>query len=88
MMTVTIEIKNQGTLNLLQELESLGFIQMQPPLLKNTAQGNTPSNRWLRGSCRNLPEGSVNDFLARCRADKERELAIEKHQEEKRSRHV
>jgi len=31
-----------------------------------------------------LHKGSVEDFLADCRADKERELAIEKRQEEDR----
>jgi hypothetical protein len=46
----------------------------------------TEPNRWLRGCCKNQPGGSVDDFLTNCRSDKERELAIEKRQEE-RPRH-
>ena len=84
-MTVTIEIKNRGTLNLLRELEALGLIRVQTPSSRNTMQKEPPPNRWLRGSCKNLPENSVDEFLARCRADKEKELAAEKHQEEERT---
>ena len=43
-------------------------------------------HRWLRGCCKNVPGGSVEDFLARCREDKEHELAIEKRQKEERVR--
>jgi hypothetical protein len=46
----------------------------------------TSTNRWLRGCCKNQPGGSVDDFLTHCHSDKERELAIEKRQEEERSR--
>jgi len=80
-MTLTIEIKNRGTLNLLRELEALGLIRVQAPSTRNAAQKESPPNRWLRGSCKNLPEGSVAEFLTRCRADKERELATEKYQD-------
>jgi hypothetical protein len=45
-------------------------------------------NRWLRGCCKNQPGGSVDDFLTHCHSDKEREIAIEKRQEEERSRHA
>jgi hypothetical protein len=44
------------------------------------------SFRWLRGIHKGIPGGSVDDFLARCREDKEHELAIEKRQEEERKR--
>ena len=61
---------------------------------ETTVQENPPpyagedkrSFRWLRGCCENIPGGSVEDFLARCREDKEHELAIEKRQEEERAR--
>ena len=80
-MTLTIELKNQGTLNLLRELESLGLIHMQSPP-GNIQRESGHSKRWLRGCCKDLPEGSVDEFLARCRIDKQLELAIEKRQEQ------
>ena len=86
-MTVTIEVKSQGTLNLLQDMEGLGLIHIYAPSsLDNTktVPGDSNSYSWLRGCCKNLPGGSVDEFLANCRADKERELAIEKRQEEER----
>jgi len=46
----------------------------------------TPPYQWLRGCCKDIPGGSVEDFLARSRADKEHELEIEKRQEEERAR--
>jgi len=49
-------------------------------------QENPPPYQWLRGCCKGKPEGSVENFLARCREDKEYELAIEKRQEEERAR--
>jgi hypothetical protein len=88
-MTVTIEVKNQGTLNLLQNLEGLGLIHIQAPVFRygtQTVTEDASPNRWLRGCCKDLPEGSVDNFLAHCRADKEREIAIEKRQEEERAR--
>ena len=50
------------------------------------AEEDKNSYQWLRGCCENVPGGSVEDFLARCREDKEHELAIEKRQEEERAR--
>ena len=96
-MTVTVEIKNPGTLNLLRNLEDMGLIHLQPsgevPAPNNTAESShelakedKPPYHWLRGCCKNIPGGSVDDFLARSRADKEHELAIEKRQEEERAR--
>jgi len=88
-MTVTVEIMNRGSLNLLKELENLGLIHLQPSVPQNAAEtaGEVPPPyQWLRGCCKNVPEGSVDDFLARSREDKEYELAIEKRQEEERVR--
>jgi len=42
----------------------------------------------LRGIHKNIPDASVDEFLSRCREDKERELAVEKHQQEERNRHA
>ena len=42
----------------------------------------------LRGIHKNIPGASVDEFLSRCREDKERELAIEKRQQEERNRHA
>ena len=47
---------------------------------------NPPPYQWLRGCCKNIPGGSVDDWLARSHEDKEYELAIEKRQEEERTR--
>jgi hypothetical protein len=83
-MTITIEVINQKTINLLREMEKLGLIHMQisvPHVVENTIFDNERSNRWLRGCCKNLPEGSVDDFFERCRADKKCELGKENHQE-------
>ena len=91
-MQVTIEVKNKGTLNLLRELEVIGFIQVQTPVLKdteNSAQFFTEQKRdWRRfeGCCKNSSNGSVDEFLARCREDKKYELAIEQRDEEERAR--
>ena len=88
-MTVTVEIVNHGTLNLLKDLENLGLIHVQPSVPHNaekTAEESPPPYQWLRGCCKNVPGGSVEDFLARSREDKEHELAIEKRQEEERAR--
>ena len=42
----------------------------------------------LRGIHKNIPGASVDEFLSRCREDKERELAIEKRQQEERNHHA
>ena len=71
---------NQGTLTLLKDMEGMGLIHIQATASPDNAKTEPDSNRhnrWLRGCCKNLPEGSVDNFLADCRADKERELAIE-----------
>ena len=53
---------------------------------EKTDQEEEPSYHKLRGCHKNIPGGSVEDFLARSRADKEHELEIEKRQEEERTR--
>jgi hypothetical protein len=53
---------------------------------ETTVHENPPAYQWLRGCCENIPGGSVEDFLARCREDKEHEFAIERRQEEERAR--
>jgi hypothetical protein len=89
-MTVTVEVKNQKTLDLLKAIEGVGLIHVNSPkptqIAVKTEQGETPPYHWLRGCCKNIPGGSVEDFLARCREDKEHELEIEKRQEEERAR--
>jgi hypothetical protein len=89
-MTVTVEVKNQKTLDLLKAIEGVGLIHVNSPLSARPArkadEGGTPPYRWLRGCCKDLPGGSVENFLARCREDKEHELEIERRQEEERAR--
>jgi hypothetical protein len=61
---------------------------------ETTVQENPPpyagedkcSFQWMRGIHAGIPGASVENFLARCREDKEHELAIEKRQEEERAR--
>jgi len=82
---------NQRTFNLLREMEGLGLIHVHPPVFQSAekpAPENGSSNRWLRGCCKDLPEGSVNEFLERCRIDKDRERAAETREGAEPSRHV
>ena len=88
-MTVTVELINKGSLNLLKEMENLGLINLHTSVSLNsekTSQENKASYLSFRGCSKNLPGGSVDDFLARCREDKEHEFAIERRQEEERER--
>ena len=88
-MTVTLEVINRKTLNLLNDLESMGLIHVQPPVPQNaveTAEEDKRSFQRFRGIHAGLHGGSVEEFLAGCREDKEHELAIEKRQEEERAR--
>jgi len=56
------------------------------PMTVNEVQEEKPSYHWLRGCHKGIPGASVEDFLARSRADKEHELEIERRQEEERRR--
>jgi len=87
-MTVTVEVMNQKTLNVLDALESVGLIHVKHPVPQDVPKTTEKASpyQWLRGCCENKPGASVEDFLARCREDKEYELAIEKRQEEERAR--
>jgi len=80
---------NQRTLNLLRDMEGLGLIHVNSPIPPRTAEkteeGEKPSYHWLRGIHKNIPGASVENFLARCRADKEHELEIERRQQEERA---
>jgi hypothetical protein len=92
-MTVTLEVKNQGTYDLLKAIEGLGLIHLNAPMppqtAEKTAQEEKRPYRSLRGCCKDLlPGASVENFLADCRADKERELEIERRQEEERARYA
>jgi hypothetical protein len=86
LMIVTVEVTNQKTFDLLKAIEGLGLIHVTPPAPPQTAEEKKPSYNWMRGCCKGIPGGSVEDFLARSRADKEHELEIEKRQEEERAR--
>ena len=88
-MTVTVEIMKHGTLNLLRALENLGLIHVQPSVSPDTetpTQDNEHSFQRFQGIHAGLHGGSVEEFLAGCREDKEHEFAIEKRQEEERVR--
>jgi len=88
MTTVTVEVMNPKTLDLLKSIEGLGLIHVKSPeaqTAEKTEQKKEPPHRWMRGCSKGIPGGSVEDFLADCRKDKERELEIERRQEEERA---
>jgi hypothetical protein len=89
-MTVTVEVKNQKTFDLLRAIEDLGLIHVNSPIPQKTddktEQKEKPSYHSLMGCHKGIPGASVEDFFARSRADKEHELEIEKRQEEERRR--
>ena len=88
-MILTVEVIENAAINLLNDLENMGLIHVKPAISQNdkkTAEEDSPPYQWLRGCCENQPGGSVEDFLSRSREDKEYELAIEKRQEEERTR--
>jgi hypothetical protein len=91
-MTVTVEVKNQRTFDLLKVIEDLGLIHVNTPVppqtAEKTAQEETPANPWMRGCHKGLHKGTVEDFLADCRADREHELEIERRQQEERARYA
>jgi len=90
-MTLTVEVKNQGTLSLLQVLENMGLLYVHSSAFQNTAETvceGAPSYLKYRGIHKNLPGGSVNNFLARSREDKEYKLAIEKRHNEERDQYI
>jgi len=88
-MTVTVEVKNQKSLDLLKAIEGVGLIHVNSPISAQTSKkankDEEPPYARLQGCCKNIPGGSVDDFLARCREDKEHELEIERRQEEERA---
>jgi len=87
-MTVTVEVINPKTFDLLRAIEGLGLIHVNPPVPPQTEEmavhEKPPPYRWLRGCSKG--GRTVEDFLAECRADKEHELEIERRQEEERAR--
>jgi len=91
LITVTVEVKNQRTLDLLKAIEGLGLIHVNSPVPSQTTETavheEPPPYHWLRGIHKGMG-GSVENFLAGCRADKEHELEIEKRQEEEHARYA
>ena len=85
------EVINKGSLNLLRSMESIGLIHLKPHISRDTEETipeNKYSFRWMRGIYKGLPGASVDEFLAECRADKEREFAIEKREKEERAQYA
>ena len=92
-MLVTIEIINKGTLSLLQSLEGMGLIHVKTPVSQDAGKPAQEDEKYssflqLQGIHKNIPGASVEEFLARCREDKEYELALEKREQEERARHA
>lgn len=88
-MTVTVDVTNQKALNLLKTIEGVKLIHVSSSKQSQTAEEaaeKTPPYHWMRGCHKGLHNGTVEDFLADCRTDKEHELEIERRQEEERAR--
>jgi len=72
-------------------LDFVGYLRykiQQENVVKTVQEGKFASFLQLRGIHKNIQGASVEEFLSRCREDKEQELAIEKRQQEERSRHA
>jgi hypothetical protein len=67
-LTVTVEVKNQRTLDLLKAIEGVGLIHVNSS--EKPEKEKTPPYHWLQGCCKNIPGGSAEDFLVHCREDK------------------
>jgi len=91
-MTVTVEVKNQGTFDLLKAIEGLGLIHVNSPVQPQASEmavhEEPPPYLRLMGCHKGLHKSTVEDFLADCRMDKEHELEIERRHEEERARHA
>jgi len=89
-MTVTVEVSNPKTFDLLRAIEGLGLIHVNYPVTPQTAEMEVheepPPYLRLMGCHKGLHNGTVEDFLADCRKDKEHEFEIERRQEEERAR--
>ena len=95
--TQTVEIPENRRLYLEMEIPrdvqaKKAYVTVQFPIPVEEQPEAKPKNnhnwRWLEGCCKNLPHGSVDEFLARCREDKEYELSLEKRQEVERARYA
>ena len=88
-MIVTVDVKNQVTLNLLRNLESLGLIHMKPPVQEDAATSAEPESswRWMIGCCQDSGD-TLEAYFERKRRDKEEELAQEQRQAEERARYA
>ena len=72
-------------------VDFVGYLQhkaQQENTVKTTQEDKFAAFLQLRGIHKNIPGASVDEFLSRCREDKERELAIEKRQQEERNRNA
>ena len=72
-------------------IDFVGYLQhkaQQENTVKTAQEDKFDAFLQLRGIHKNIPGASVDEFLFRCREDKERELANEKRQQEERNRHV
>ena len=89
-MTLTVEIINHGAISLLNDLETLGLINVKPIVNPDNEKKIDKDEKYsfmqLRGVHKDIPGASVEEFLARSREEKAYELAIEKRQEEERAR--
>ena len=68
-------------------IDFVGYLQYKARkenVVKTAQEDKYASFLQLRGIHKNIPGASVDEFLSRCREDKERELAIEKRQQEER----
>ena len=63
------------------------LVDTEPPTQNHASDGEDTFLRFM-GCHKGIPGASVDDFLARCREDKEYELALEERQFEERKRYA
>jgi hypothetical protein len=88
-MTVTVEVINEKTIDMLNVMESMGLIHVQPPIQQETEKLAREGRRTLLemyGIHAGRHGRTVDDFLRECHEEKERENAIDKRREEERER--
>ncbi|MCL2068136.1 MAG: hypothetical protein FWG99_11825 [Treponema sp.] len=72
-------------------IDFVGYLQHKAQhenIVKTAKEDKFAAFLQLRGIHKNIPGASVDEFLSRCHEDKERELAIEKREQEERNRYA
>jgi len=88
-MTVTVEVINEKTIDMLNVMESMGLIHMQSSVQQNAEKPMREGRRTLE-QMRGIHAGhhgrTLDDFLRECHEEKERENEIDRRMDEERER--